>query len=164
MNNKRLLLLITGLITALVINSCKKDNESPIHALFIGGTWQLASVQAFNYTGNTLDTTITLNDSCHLTQFFTFNADNTCTYTNFDCLPQSPPAGQWSLEGDQLHLNCSIVCKDTTAVGSSKPFSTAFIYNLGQYSMILQTGDIQPNFSLTKKRRIVQYGFIRQKL
>jgi hypothetical protein len=166
MKNRRLLLLLTGLTIALVINSCKKSGQTPIAALFTGGTWQLASVMAFNYTGNSLISTDTLNTdtTCHSTQFFTFNTDNTCTYTNFDCLTQTPPAAKWTLSQNQLFLTANVVCKDTTAAGSSMPFANAAIINLGQFSMILQTGDIQPNYSLTKKRRIVEYGFIRQKL
>ena len=161
-------LFLTGLIlVALVANSCKKQTQSPIQALFTGGTWQLASVFAYNYIGNTQTTTDTLNtdSTCHLTQFFTFKTDNTCTYTNFDCLTQSPAAATWTLTPNQLFLQANIVCKDTSSsTGTSMPFSYSKIVNLGQFSLVLQTGDIQPNYSLTKPRRIVQYGFIRQKL
>jgi hypothetical protein len=156
-------LLIFGLIVVLIVNSCKKNGVSAIHQLFIGGTWQLASVTASYYTGNSLDSTKILNDSCQLTQFFTFT-DNTCTYTNFDCISQAPPAAPWSLASNQLYLMANVVCQDTTAAKTSMPFSNAFIYNLGQFSLVLQTGDIQPNYSLTKKRKIIEYGFIRQKL
>jgi hypothetical protein len=164
MKKRHLLLLLSGMLVALVINSCKKDNQTAIKSLFTGGTWQLASVTATNYTGNTETSTETLNDSCSTTQFFTFNADNTCTYTNFDCITQAPPSASWTVTPNQLFLNANVVCKDTTAAGSSIPFANAQIINLGQFSLILQTGDIAPNYSLTKKRRIVQYGFIRQKL
>jgi hypothetical protein len=166
MKNKRLFLLLTVLIIAIVVNSCKKNSQSPIQQLFTGGTWQLASVLAFNYIGNTQTSTDTLNTdtACHATQFFTFYTNNTCTYTNFDCITQTPASAAWSLSANQLVLSANVVCKDTTAAGKSMPFSNAAILNLGQFSMILQTGDIQPNYSLTKKRRIVQYGFIRQKL
>ena len=160
LKNKYALLLLLGLMAALGINSCKKSSQSPIHALFTGGSWQLASVLAFNSIGNSLISTDTLNISCSLVQQFTFNS-STCTYTNFDCLTQSPAAAAWSLAPNQLFLDAEVVCKDTTLAGSSKPFQNAKIVNLGQYSMILQTGDIQPNYSLTKPRRVVQYGFIR---
>jgi hypothetical protein len=164
MKRTRLLLILAGLIIALVINSCKKTTQSPIHALFTGGKWQLASVFAFNYIGNTQISTDTLNTTCDSTQVFIFNANNTCTYTNFDCIKQSPPSASWSLTANQLFLQANVVCKDTTATGSSMPFANAAIQNLGQFSLILLTGDIQPNYSLTKPRRIVQWGFIRQKL
>jgi hypothetical protein len=162
--NKFTLLLLSGIIITLIVNSCKKDNQGAIQTLFTGGTWQLASVLAFNYVGNTQMSIDTLNDSCKLTQFFTFNTNNTCTYTNFDCITQTATPAPFSLTPNQLILNAQIVCKDTTAAGTSMPFANAGIVNLGQYSLILQTGDIQPNYSLTKKRRIVQYGFIRQKI
>ena len=155
-------MLVSGLMIALVINSCKKNTQSPIAALFTGGRWQLASVMASNYIGNTLTSTDTLNNRCTLSQYFTFNTNNTCTYTNFDCISQTPASANWTLSANQLFLYADVVCKDTTALGSSKPFINAQIINLGQFSLVLQTGDIQPNYSLTKPRRIVQYGFIRQ--
>ncbi len=164
MKNKRLLLLLTGLAIALVINSCKKDAQSPIASLFTVGTWQLASVQTFNYLGNTLTSSQTSTDTCITTQFFNFNKDNTCTYTNFDCISQTSPTAKWSLTPNQLFLVSEVVCKDTSKAGNSQPFINAQIINLGNYSLVLQTGDIQPNYSLTKPRTIVQYGFIRQKL
>jgi hypothetical protein len=164
MKKTRWLLLLSGLIVALVINSCKKSGQSPIASLFTGGYWQLASAQVTYFTGNSADSTVTLDSACTLKQVFTFNTNNTCTYTNFDCIQQTPAVAQWSLSSNQLYLMANVVCKDTSAAGSSMPFSNALIYNLGQFSLVLQTGDIQPNYSLTKKRKIVQYGFIRQKL
>jgi hypothetical protein len=160
------------IIVALIVNSCKKQTQNPIQALFTGGTWQLASVLKLNFTGNTLDSTDTLNTdtACHSTQFFTFYTNNTCTYTNFDCLTQTPPAASWTLSANQLFLQSNVVCKDTSIVngavviGSSQPFLNSAIITLGQFSMVLQTGDIQPNYSLTKKRTVYQFGFIRQKL
>src|SRR5271165_2849717 len=121
LKSKRLLLLLAGLAAALVINSCKKKNQSPIQALFTGGTWQLASVMAFNYVGNSLISTDTLNTTCNSIQDFTFYTNNTCSYTNFDCITQSPPAAQWSLSANQLFLQAGVVCKDTSAAGSSMP-------------------------------------------
>ena len=161
-NKSYSLLLLLGLLVAMVINSCKKDDAGSIKTLFTGGKWQLASVVATNYTGNTQISTQTLDSTCMQTQYFTFNTDNTCTYTNFDCIEQTTAAATYSLTPNQLILNAQVVCKDTTAAGSSMPFSNAAIINLGQYSMILQTGDIAPNYSLTAPRRIVQWGFVRQ--
>jgi len=161
MKNKRSLLLIAGLLASMVVNSCKKENQNAIQMLFTGGYWQLASVIETRFTGNTADSTDTLNTQCSLNQKFTFNINGTCTYQNFDCVAQPVATGQWSLTSNQLYLQSTITCKDTSAAGSSKPFSNAQIYNLGQYSMILITGDIQPNYSLTKPRKQIQYGFIR---
>lgn len=162
MKIKYILPLLTGLVACTFFYSCKKTNQTSIHALFSGGRWQLASVTATYYTGNTQDSTKVLTDSCSTTQFFTFQSDNTCTYLNFDCIPQSP-SGSWSLSPNQLFLYAQVVCRDTSAAHNSAPFSNAQIVNLGQYSMVLRTGDVQPNYSLTKKRRIIEYGFIRQK-
>lgn len=145
----------------MVVNSCKKSSQTTIQTLFTGGTWQLASVLVFNFTGNMQTSIDTLNTTCTQTQFFTFNTNNTCTYTNFDCIPQTPPGATWDLTQNQLVLNAQVVCKDSTAAGSSMPFANAQIINLGQYSLVLLTGDIQPNYSLTAKRRQVQYGFVR---
>jgi len=162
MKSTRWLLIFTGLFIALVINSCKKSSQSPIQALFTGGQWQLSSVQVTYYTGNSQDSIVTISTPC--IQDFTFSANNTCTYSNFDCITQTSPVAQWSLTGNQLYLQTNMVCKDTTTAGSSMPFSNAQIFNLGQFSLVLQTGDIQPNYSLTAKRKIIQWGFVREKL
>jgi hypothetical protein len=163
-NAHYLLLLSSFLIMGMVVNSCKKSNQSPIQALFTGGRWELASVMATNYIGNQQISMDTLNVNCDSTQYFIFNTDNTCTYTNFDCIPQKPAAAAWSLSPNELVLDAQVVCKDTTLAGSSKPFSNAEIENLGQFSLVLLTGDIAPNYSLTQKRRVVTWGFIRETL
>lgn len=161
MRYKRSLLIIAGVLASLVVNSCKKDSQNAIQILFTGGYWQLASVIETHFTGNTAVSTDTLNTNCSLIQKFTFNSNGTCTYQNFDCVAQPVATGQWSLTSNKLYLQSDIVCKDTSAAGSSKPFSNSEIYNLGQYSLILITGDIQPNYSLTKPREQIQYGFVR---
>jgi hypothetical protein len=163
MMKKIILLLSLVLLTGLVISSCKKDTQTPIQSLFTSSTWQLASVMVFHYTGNSLISTDTLNTKCGLTQMFTFNKDNTCVYQNFDCITQTSASAKWSLSANQLFLSANVVCKDTTAAGSAMPFANAQIQNLGHYSLVLQTGDTQPNYSLTKPRRIVTYGFINKK-
>jgi hypothetical protein len=166
MKNKHFILIALILLSAFIINSCKKSTQNPLESLFTGDSWQLASITAYYYTGNTLDSTQTLSPSCGsgLIQYFTFYSNNTCTYSNFDCIAQNPTAAQWSLSANQLFLSANVVCKDTSATGSSMPFSYASIQNLGHFSLVLQTGDIQPNYSLTKPRKIVQYGFIREKI
>jgi uncharacterized membrane protein YciS (DUF1049 family) len=164
MKNKIPFLFVLGLVLINVLsNSCKKDKQTSIQSLFTTGTWQLSTVIV---TTTFADTTIidTLNTTCNTTQLFTFNGDNTCTYTNFQCKDQPIAKGHWSLSTDQLYLNSDIVCQDTisSGTGSSKPFSSAQIFNLGQYSLVLQTGDLQ-NYATTKKRVVMRYGFIRQK-
>lgn len=167
MKNKLPLIFIVGLVAInLLSNSCKKDNNSNIPHLLTSGVWQVASIQVYNFVGNTqVGNPDTLNDSCQKTQFFTFNTDNTCSYTNFDCLDQTTK-GNWTLTPNRLYFSSDMVAKDTIAGGKQStevPFSNTQIVNLGTYSLVLQTGDVEPNYSATKKRRVVRYGFIRQK-
>jgi len=145
MRYKRSLWLMMGLLTGMVVNSCKKDNPYTIKVLFSCVKCEFASVLVLNFTGSTQTSTDTLNTNWGLTQYFTFNTNGTCTYQNFDCVSQPTPSGTWSLTSNQLYLQSNIVCKDTTVSGSSMPFSNASIQNLGDYSLILLTGDIQPN-------------------
>ncbi len=160
------LLLFAGLTVALLIgflvNSCKKSTDY-LPTLLTNGKWQLASLQVFNYIGPTLERIDTLNTNCNLTQVFQFNTNNTCTYANFDCLSGSSGSGSWSFSKDHLYLNTTMVCKDTTAAGSSVPFQSARIINLGQFSLVLQTGYLQTYYSATQVRKITQYGFVKVK-
>jgi hypothetical protein len=150
------------MLIGLATNSCKKNQQDYIQTLITQGKWELASVMETHYTGAAADSTDTLNTACDSSQYFTFNTDKTCSYTNFDCLPQSTK-GQWSLSADELFLYSNMVCQDTTAAKSSKPFQTAKIINLGQYSLVLQTGDLQTYYTPTQVRIIRQYGFVRVK-
>jgi len=147
---------------ALLINSCKKNEQDNIATLFTGGQWQLASVQVFHYVGSSqVGLTDTLGADCNLTEVFKFNTDKTCTFTNYNCMPQPPASGHWSLSSNRLFLYADMVCQDST--GTAKPFATARIVNLGQYSLVLQTGDLQNFYTPTQERTIIQYGFVRQK-
>ncbi len=161
MKTKHPLLILTALILiCLIINSCKKDsNQSNIAHLFTVGKWQLASEVVTYFTGSTEDSTKTIT-LCDSAQFFKFNADYTCTYSYFDCVAQPVSKGQWSLTQNQLFLDADLTFKDSTAA-SVKPFTYAGVQNLGEFSLILRTGDIQPNYSLTKKRIVTVYGFVR---
>jgi hypothetical protein len=170
MRFKHAILLLFVLFTInLCVNSCKKvdTRKANIEALFTNSTWQLASVLVYNYVGGTQLPTDTLNTMCDSTQLFVFNSNGTCSYTNFDCLAQPKGTGTWTLSNDNVTLFSTVACKDTLKGGvinpnTSMPFATAKIVNLGQYSMILQTGDINTYYTPTTKRIIVQYGFIRQ--
>jgi hypothetical protein len=163
MKTKIPFLFVSGLLLInLLSNSCKKDAQTSIQTLFTTGKWQLATVNTTITVGDTVKYADTLNANCDTTQLFTFNADNTCTYTNFDCKHQPTASGHWSLSSDQLFLISDVKCQDTTAVGTSKPFALAKIENIGQYSMVLTTGDIQ-NFTSNTRRKVLRYGFIRQK-
>jgi hypothetical protein len=169
MKNKIPLVFVLGLVIInLLSNSCKKDADSNIPHLLTTGTWELATVQVSNFIGNSqIDTAVTLYVGCDSTQTFTFNVDNTCTFVNFACLAQKT-TGTWSLTPNRLYLTSDMTAKDTTgnvgsAVKQTQPFSNAQISTLGVYSLVLQTGDVQPNYSSTARRRIVRYGFIKQK-
>jgi len=170
MKNKKILFSLTVAalaIAGLVINSCKKDNQNSVETLLTRGKWQLASVMVYNFVGSSqVGTTDTLNTNCDSTQIFTFNTNNTCSYTNFECIPQKT-SGNWTLSSDQLTLMSNMLCADTLIGGQpdpkkSQPFINAKIVNLGQYSFILQTGDVNTFYTSTTKRRIVTYGFVHQ--
>jgi hypothetical protein len=168
MKNKIPLVLVLGLVIInLLSNSCKKGDNSNIPHLLVSGTWQLATLQVSNYIGDSQISVDTLNDSCLLTQLFTFNENNTCTYTNYACQSQTT-TGTWTLTPNKLYFASNMICKDTVpggkgALRDTMPFTNTQINTLGTYSMVLQTGDVQPNYSPTSRRRVVRYGFIRQK-
>src|ERR1700749_3531311 len=104
MKNKFPLLFLLGIILInLLSNSCKKDTQGTIASLFTNGNWQLASVTVTT-TVNMTQKDTTLNTNCNLTQILIFKPDNTCTYTNFDCIPQNV-SGHWSLSADNLTLS-----------------------------------------------------------
>lgn len=164
MKNKALYLLLPLIIIIGVgVNSCKKESQlSNIQTLFTNGTWQLASEVQLNYLGSNQLATDTI--VCDSTQLFTFTNNTACTYTNYGCVAQKV-TGNWSLTTDALYLMTDLTF--ITQTGSSttvKPFTTCKIVNLGQYSMVLQTGDISVFPSPTTKRTIYQFGFVRQKI
>lgn len=161
MKNKARFFLFGLICLALVTNSCKKIAQSSIENALTSSPWQLASVTQTTYLGEAITSTETLNTNCSLTQIFAFKTDNSCTYTNFECIQQSA-SGKWSLSPDKLILYVDMTSQDTTAAGSSKPFATARIINLGLYSMVVETGPVS-NFTTTVPRKIRRYGFIRQK-
>ncbi len=163
MKNISLTFIVSLLLLSVLCNSCKKETQSSIQTLFTRGTWELATVTVIVSVGSVEEFKDTLNTDCDKKQLFTFSADGTCTYTNFQCENQSA-TGKWSLSPDQLYLKSDMVCKDTSKVGTGKitPFANAQINTIGQYGMVLITGDIQ-NYSPTQRRTVYRYGFVRQK-
>ncbi len=161
MKNRTRLFLLGLFFVALLANSCKKIAQNSIENALTSSPWQLASVTQTTYLGEAITSTETLNTNCSLTQIFSFKTDNSCTYTNFECVQQDT-SGKWSLSPDKLILYVDMAAKDTTSAGSSKPFSNSRIINLGLYSMVLETGPVS-NFSTTVPRKIRRYGFVRQK-
>jgi len=163
MKKAPLLFFLLLISIALIVNSCKKDNLSHIPGL-MAGKWQVASIEVYNYIGDSKISTDVLDTTCTITQYFIFNSDNSCSYINFQCNSDTAK-GRWSLTANKLFLASDMICNDTTksSGGTSKPFANAKIVTLGNYSLVLETGDVEPNYSATKKRRVMRYGFIRQK-
>jgi hypothetical protein len=165
MKNVPFIFILSLLMLSVLCNSCKKINQSSIESLFAKGNWELATVIVTVSVGTNRESEDTLNTTCDKKQIFAFKDDNTCTYTNFHCKDQPTASGSWSLSQDQLYLKSNIVCQDTfkLGTGTSKPFENAQIETLGQYAMVLVTGDIQ-NYSATQRRTVRRYGFVRQKV
>lgn len=162
MKNVPFIFILCLLVLSVLCNSCKKATQSSIASLFSKGNWELATVIVTVSVGTNRESEDTLNTTCDKKQIFAFKDDHTCTYTNFHCKDQPTASGSWSLSQDQLYLKSDIVCQDTLS-GTSKPFENAQIETLGQYAMVLVTGDIQ-NYSATQRRTVRRYGFVRQKL
>ena len=167
---KKLLLfgLIVGLLIAFTTNfSCKKNDQNYLNTLLTTGHWQFASLVVTQFHGDTTISTDTLFSDCSLAQNFTFNPNGTCTYTDFSCVQQSA-TGHWSFSKDYLYLMSDMACQDTipsdtTVNGSYVPFKNAKIVNLGQYSLVLKTGDLQQFYAPNQKRTINVFGFVRVK-
>lgn len=156
-----LLFLFCLVFIGMVTNSCKKDKDY-IQTLFSGGQWQLASVMRVHILNNATFQTDTLNTECNQTQIFLFNTDNTCSYTNFDCVTQPKAIGKWSLSSNKLILMADMICQDTLT-GSSKPFGNARIMNLGQYSLVLRTGQYNTYYPAGDTVVYTDYSFVRVK-
>ncbi len=165
MSSKRIFVaLITIVITGLFINSCKKQQVDYTNTLLTSSPWTLANVYVYRYVGSSLTETDTLNTKCGISQTFTFGTDQSCSYTNFICRT-SNYMGQWQFSSDKLSLYASFTAKDTVTGGrdtTDVPFKNAQIVNLGSYSLVLQTGDVNSYFTSTSKRVIKRYSFIHQ--
>ena len=155
-----LFILCCFVVIGLTTNSCKKNNQDYIETLLPGGQWFLSSMTVTNYDGDTLLSTIKVDTICNFNQLFTFNTDKTCTFTNYSC-DSSRVSGHWALTSDHLFLNSDIVVD--SAGTPTKAFKNAQIVNLGQYSLVLQTGSLETFYPPDRKRIITRYGFVRQK-
>ncbi|OOQ58155.1 hypothetical protein [Mucilaginibacter pedocola] len=150
------------LFTAFGINSCKKTDQSNVPNLLTTRQWELASVLVYNYVGDSqVGTADTLNADCDTTQVFKFFKDGSCSYTNYSCA-EPVARGTYSLSDTKLVLHADIAFADTALAGGARPFANAQIYTLGDFSMVLQTGDTQPYYTSTQPRTIYRWGFIRQ--
>lgn len=152
------------MVTGLFVNSCKKQPVDYTNTLLTASPWTLANVYVYRYVGSSLTETDTLNTKCGLTQTFTFSDDQSCTYTNFICRAGTA-SGIWKFSDDRLTLISTIMAKDTVPGGrdtTDAPFKNAQIVNLGSYSLVLQTGDVNSFFTSTTRRVIKRYSFIHQ--
>ncbi|QQL50106.1 hypothetical protein [Mucilaginibacter ginkgonis] len=165
MKFKLSLLLFPALILIVFItNSCKKTDQSYTPTLLTASPWTLASVEVHNYVGATENKVDTLNTKCLLKQIFTFSSDNTCNYQNFICRAGSN-SGNWQFSDDKLTLMANFTAKDTVLGGrdtTDMPFKNARIANLGSYSLILETGDINTYYTSSTVRHIKRWAFIHQ--
>ncbi|OCX50640.1 hypothetical protein BEL04_22990 [Mucilaginibacter sp. PPCGB 2223] len=145
----------------LFFNSCKKDNGDTLAYFLTNGKWTLASVTVLHYVGDTQGKTDTLNATCAADQVYIFNADGTCSYSNYHCITQNS-SGTWNVDQDNLTLSCNMSAQDTSKGNkvTVKAFQAALIDNLGQYSLVLKTGDIQAYYKATTVRTITRYGFV----
>lgn len=164
MRNKFILFCLIGLaFIAVVVNSCKKSNKDYIETLFPGGQWQLASTMRYHVLNNATLKTDTLNAICDSAQVFTFFDNNTCTYAHFDCQPQPKASGTWSLSSSKLILMANMTCTDSVK-NQVQPFSNARIMNLGQYSLVLRTGEYNTYYPAGDTVVYTEYSFVRVKL
>lgn len=160
-------LIVAGLIAFTTNFSCKKNDQNYLNTLLTDGHWQFASLVVNKFHGDTSISSDTIFANCSLAQNFTFNANGTCTYTDFSCLQQTA-TGHWAFSKDYLYLMSDMAAQDTlssdtTINGSYMPFKNARIVNLGQYSLVLKTGDLQQYYAPNQPRTINVFGFVRVK-
>lgn len=157
-NSKLLFLFI--LLIAFAVNACKKDDtKTSITGFLTRQPWKLALKQRFAYVNNVLVKTDTLQRDCALTQTLTFKPDNTYTYENYACTPDTVNA-TWSLTYDNVYLNLNSII----SVNSNKQENITQLITLGEYSLVFDTGDVYRgtrNITSTTDSVIVfRYGFI----
>ncbi|RYU90817.1 hypothetical protein EWM62_09250 [Mucilaginibacter terrigena] len=161
MKKRNLYFLLAGLLViSFFANSCKKEKQSSIAGLLTYGKWQLGTVMEYKYLGDSQQSVDTL--ECDSAQIFVFNDDKTCSYTNFDCAPATVN-GTWSLSDNKLFLFADITYPEITSAHTKQPFINSRIANLGEFSMVLETGDLQTYYTATDNRTIRRYGFTRIK-
>lgn len=153
-------ILLCIMAISLLLNACKKDKDTAIDSFLTNGTWQLANLQEFTYKGSILQKTDTINKKCAINQKITFNDDQSCNYSgNFQCNNQTAN-GKWNLiKRDTIRLQSDLSLKDSTNQ-FTEPLKDARIINLGQYSMVLETGDINPVYTSQQIRKIFRYSFV----
>ncbi|QJD94936.1 hypothetical protein HH214_03090 [Mucilaginibacter robiniae] len=161
-NKFSVLFVLAGiLLVCWLTNACKKQDEQASITTFLTGygSWQLASLQRYNYSGDTLKTTDTLNTACMYTQTVNFNDAGTYMYNHFNCATDLKN-GNWHFSTDKLVLLSATQFKVDT--GLVMPFKYARIVNLGRNSLVLQQTDTPTKYqsSTVKKYTVMRYGFI----
>lgn len=160
---RSLTILLITLLTGISTNSCKKQEIGYVNTWLTASPWQLASIYVYRYQGSLLLETDTLNTTCLLKQTFKFSTDQSCSYQNYICR-QGTSTGKWKFSDDKLTLISDMICKDTIGGRDTTlaPFKNAQIMNLGSYSLVLQTGDVNQFYTANTKRVIKRYSFIHQ--
>ncbi|MGV8878963.1 MAG: hypothetical protein ACOH2A_08025 [Sphingobacteriaceae bacterium] len=155
-------LLFGFTLLLLLTNACKKDKNTAVESFLTNGAWELANLQQFTYLGSVLQKTDTINRKCVINQTITFNNDRSCTYTgNFQCNSQSAK-GNWNmLKKDTIRLQSDLSLKDSTNQ-LTQPFRDSRVVNLGQYSLVIETGDIGAIFTSRQVRKIFRYSFVHE--
>lgn len=155
----RQLFIICLLAISAFINACQKDKNA-IDFFLSNGSWQLANLQEFTYIGSSLQKTDTLNKKCPISQVITFSSDRKTSYNgNFQCINQTG-SGQWTLiQRDTIRLQSDLALKDSTGK-QVQPFADSQVINLGQYSLVIETGDISPVYTQKQLRKILRYSFV----
>lgn len=153
-------ILLCLVISSLLTSACKKDKNTAVDSFLTNGAWQLANLQQFTYLGSVLQKTDTINKKCVINQTITFNTDKSSTYSgNFQCNNQSAK-GNWNLiKKDTIRLQSDLSLKDSTNQ-LTQPFRDSRVVNLGQYSLVMETGDIGAIFSSRQVRKILRYSFV----
>ena len=159
MTRKSKLLLLLILVIAFAANSCKKDEtKTSITTFLTRAPWKFALKQRFAYVDNVLVKTDTIEENCNLTQTLTFKADNTYTYVNYACTPDTI-SSTWSL----AYNNVYIYLNSQISYNSDQKENIARFVNLGQYSLSFDAGDVSTGTVTTKTGDSVivyRYGFI----
>lgn len=143
------------LFTCLAINSCKKSDQTSLTDFLTQRPWKLALKQRLAYINSALVKTDTLESACQLSQTLTFNSNKNYTYQNYSC-SKSTISAPWSITSDYLYLNLNSII----SINSTKAKNVARIINLGQYSLVFDTGDINTVHKITDSVIVFRYGFI----
>ncbi|RYE29999.1 MAG: hypothetical protein EOP42_13120 [Sphingobacteriaceae bacterium] len=155
MTKLHLKFLTVLLLACFTFSACKKNDRASLTDFLTQKPWKLALKQRLAYLNNALVKTDTLESNCQLSQTLTFNNNGNYTYQNYACANRNVSAG-WSFTPDYLYLNLNSII----SINSDKAQNVARIINLGQYSLVFDTGDINLTRKATDSVIVFRYGFI----